>query len=45
MASLLLDVPVFAFIAWLGCYVLARDPRKPRLPVEVVLAFEQGREF
>jgi hypothetical protein len=29
--SPLLSVPVFAFALWLGLYLLARDPRKPRL--------------
>jgi hypothetical protein len=30
-SSLLLHILVFGFALWLGCYLLARDPRKPRL--------------
>ncbi len=31
MDSLALHLLVFGFALWLGCYLLARDPRKPRL--------------
>ena len=31
MGSLLLYIPIFIFSLWLGFYLLARDPRKPRL--------------
>jgi hypothetical protein len=29
--SLFLNILIFGFSLWLGCYLLARDPRKPRL--------------